>query len=81
MVDTPAPDQLITEELKQNDIAQDQTNARHLIATQLQVAIINKMLPKGFKFEAYETVKRQADQAKAAPKVPVNKRRRTAIIN
>lgn len=34
-----------------------------LIASQLQAAVINKMLPKGFRFELYETVKRQADQA------------------
>jgi FAD synthase len=38
--------------------------ARHLIATQLQVAMINKMLPKGFKFESLETVKRQIEQSK-----------------
>ena len=37
---------------------------RHLMATQLQVAMINKMLPKGFKFEALETVKRQIEQTK-----------------
>ena len=65
------------EELKDNDV-QENTFQRHLIATQLQVAMINKMLPKGFKFEAYETVKRMQDQAKAAPKTLVNKRRRVA---
>ena len=49
---------------------------RHLIATQLQVAMINKMLPKGFKFESFETVKRQIDQAKQLAKLPLNKRRK-----
>ena len=39
------------------------------------------MLPKGFKFEAYETVKRQTDLAKTQPKVPVNKRKRTTLVN
>ena len=72
MVENP-PKQL--EELKQNEV-QENTYHRHLIATQLQVAIINKMLPKGFKFEAYETVKRLADLSKPGSKVPVNKRRR-----
>lgn len=32
---------------------------RDLMANLLQIAVINKMLPKGFKFELYETVKRQ----------------------
>jgi hypothetical protein len=41
--------------------------------------MINKMLPKGFRFEAYETVKRQLEQAKQASKVPVNKRKRNAL--
>jgi hypothetical protein len=39
------------------------------------------MLPKGFKFEALETVKRQTDSAKAQPKGLVNKRKRTTLIN
>ncbi len=46
-----------------------------MIATQLQVAMINKMLPKGFKFESYDTIKRQTDQSKQL-KVPINKRRK-----
>ena len=33
-------------------------NHRDVIANILQVAMINKMLPKGYKFELYETVKR-----------------------
>lgn len=49
---------------------------RHLIATQLQVAVINKMLPKGFKFELLETVKRQNEQSKQQVKQPLPKRRR-----
>ncbi len=55
--------------------------SRHLIATQLQVAMINKMLPKGFKFESFETVKRQLDQAKQQAKVPVNKRRKVITFS
>lgn len=31
---------------------------RDLMANILQIAVINKMLPKGYKFELYETVKR-----------------------
>jgi hypothetical protein len=31
---------------------------RDLIANLLQIAVINKMLPKGFKFELFDTVKR-----------------------
>lgn len=38
--------------------------------------MINKMMPKGFKFESYESVKRQADQARQAAKLPLNKRRK-----
>jgi len=52
---------------------------RHLIATQLQVAMINKMLPKGFKFESLETVKRQIEQSKQLAKLPVNKRRKVFL--
>ena len=55
--------------------------SRHLIATQLQVAMINKMLPKGFKFESFETVKRQQDQAKQLTKLPVNKRRKVTTYS
>ena len=50
--------------------------SKHLIATQLQVAMINKMLPKGFKFESFDIVKKQIDQAKQMAKVPLNKRRK-----
>ena len=73
MAENPAKN---LEENKDTDGAHENTYHRHLIATQLQVAMINKMLPKGFKFESYETVKRMQDQAKAAPKGLVNKRRR-----
>lgn len=52
-----------------------------MIATQIQVAIINKMLPKGFKFESYETVKRQVEQARIAAKQPPAKRRKNAEDN
>jgi hypothetical protein len=38
--------------------------------------MINKMLPKGFKFESLETVKRQIEQSKQQAKLPVNKRRK-----
>jgi hypothetical protein len=37
--------------------------------------MINKMLPKGFKFESYDTVKRLSDQAKQQ-KQPITKRRK-----
>ena len=46
--------------------------------------MINKMLPKGFKFESLETVKRQIEQSKQLAKLPVNKRRKVfleVIIN
>ena len=59
-------------------MALDET--RHLIATQLQVAMINKLLPKGFKFESFDTVKRQIDQAKQMAKLPLNKRRKVFNI-
>ncbi len=38
--------------------------------------MINKMLPKGFKFESYETVKRQVESARQAAKMPPAKRRK-----
>ena len=38
------------------------SNNRDLIANLLQVAVINKMLPKGFKFESLEAIKRSNDQ-------------------
>ena len=31
------------------------------MANTLQMAVINKLLPKGFKFENFETVKRTSD--------------------
>ena len=33
----------------------------HVMANTLQMAVINKMLPKGFKFENFEAVKRTSD--------------------
>jgi len=39
--------------------------------------MINKMLPKGFKFESYETIKRQIEQARQAAKLPPGRRRKT----
>ena len=39
--------------------------------------MINKMLPKGFKFESYETIKRQIEQARQAAKQPPGRRRKT----
>ena len=38
--------------------------------------MINKLLPKGFKFESYETVKRQIEQARQSAKQPPVKRRK-----
>lgn len=35
---------------------------RDVMANLLQIAVINKMLPKGFRFELFDTVKRQVDQ-------------------
>ena len=49
---------------------------RHLIATQIQVAMINKMLPKGYKFESFDAVKRQMDLAKLNSKQPILKRKK-----
>lgn len=41
--------------------------------------MINKMLPKGFKFESYDAVKRQNEQAKLAAKQPLPKRRKVTV--
>ncbi len=39
------------------------------------------MLPKGFKFESYDTIKRQLDQAKQLnAKIPINKRRKEKSV-
>jgi len=40
---------------------EDDDEPHHLMANVLQMAIINKMLAKGFKFEIYDVVKRQTD--------------------
>lgn len=39
---------------------------RDLIANLLQIAVINKMLPKGYKFELFDTIKRQNDSSLAS---------------
>lgn len=40
----------------------DDINEPHyILANVMQMALINKMMPKGFKFELYEVVKRQTD--------------------
>ena len=41
-------------------------HSRDIIANLLQIAVINKMLPKGYRFELYDTVKRQVDQTMAS---------------
>ena len=42
------------EHLKQESVA----GHRDLVANLMQVAMINKMLPKGYKFELLDTIKR-----------------------
>lgn len=50
---------------------------RDLMANLLQIAVINKMLPKGFKFELYDTVKRQNDTNNNS-KIVTTKRRKVS---
>ena len=38
-----------------------QGHSRDLIANLLQVALINKMLPKGYRFELQDTVRKQSE--------------------
>lgn len=35
---------------------------RDLIANLLQVSVINKMMPIGYKFELFDTIKKQSEQ-------------------
>ncbi len=57
--------------------AQDERLHRSLYANQLQIAVINKMLPKGFKFETLENLKQQ--KANAHLKLlPVKRARRVS---
>lgn len=51
---------------------------RMLNANILQVAVINKMLPKGFKFELLDNVKRQVEGAPTNPRTVVNKKRKVS---
>ena len=41
--------------------------------------MINKMLPKGYKFESYETIKRHNETGKQPVKFPINKRRKVDL--
>lgn len=54
------------DEIEENDDSNDEEDQgenepHHMNANVLQMAMINKMLPKGFKFEIYDVVKRQTD--------------------
>lgn len=40
--------------LQNEDSKEIASDSRHLIATQSQIAMINKLLPKGYKFEVYD---------------------------
>ncbi len=40
--------------LQDEDSKEIASDSRHLIATQSQIAMINKLLPKGYKFEVYD---------------------------
>ena len=53
---------------------------RDLMANIMQVAMINKMLPKGYKFELYDTVKRQHDNLQQVRTVPAPSKRRKVSI-
>jgi hypothetical protein len=48
---------------------------RDLMANLLQIAVINKMLPKGFKFELYDTVKRQNENSNNQRTVPQKRKK------
>eukprot|EP00347_Sterkiella_histriomuscorum_P018127 403346686 len=48
---------------------------RDIMANLLQIAVINKLLPKGFKFELYETVKRQNDSNTSQRAAPQKRRK------
>jgi hypothetical protein len=47
---------------------------RDLLANILQVAVINKMLPKGFKFELQDTIKRQAESSTTNRIIPAKRK-------
>lgn len=51
------------EETKELEMVPQHDEQRDLIANLLQIAVINKMLPKGFRFELLDTVKRQNDSS------------------
>ncbi len=49
--------------IKHKGLAGAEERSRDLIANLLQVAHINKLLPKGYRFELFEVLKRQNDPA------------------
>ena len=45
------------------------------MANMLQIAVINKMLPKGFKFELYDTIRKQTEKEDKVAKGPYKRRK------
>ena len=54
--------------------AEEPPKDRVLVANLLQVAVINKLLPKGFKFELQDIMKRQ-QEASGPARVPLARKK------